>query len=283
MKSQRENNRKHQEKRRRVKGVPTQQQVNHVHQEMFFVNCLAVHGTVYDYSSVVYKGASSKVDIRCNVHGIFKQSPNQHVNQKQGCPLCAKESRSLYQQSRRRTTLQFNYEASLKHSGVYTYDDVEYINLSTKVVIGCPTHGKFNQTPKAHLRGQGCPECANIRRAQYIDSMGERTIKHILTTKNIKFTQQKTYDGCKHKNQLRYDFYLDDFNVLIEYDGQQHYKFFPRFHKNVEQFTIMQTRDIIKNEFAQANNIELLRIRWDGSILDEIESLLCRLDQDNKA
>lgn len=45
------------------------------------------------------------------------------------------------------------------HGGSYDYSKIQYSNTSTKVLIICKKHGGFYQTPKAHLQGQGCPEC----------------------------------------------------------------------------------------------------------------------------
>jgi hypothetical protein len=45
------------------------------------------------------------------------------------------------------------------HHGKYDYSKASYVNQRTKVVITCPIHGDFEQTPKNHMKGQGCPLC----------------------------------------------------------------------------------------------------------------------------
>lgn len=56
-------------------------------------------------------------------------------------------------------------EKSIKrHGEKYDYSKVEYTDSLTKVCIICPIHGEFWQTPQAHVRGNGCPKCANIKR-----------------------------------------------------------------------------------------------------------------------
>ena len=51
-------------------------------------------------------------------------------------------------------------ERSIKiHGNKYDYSKVEYKNHRTKVIIVCPIHGEFEQTPKNHMKGQGCPQC----------------------------------------------------------------------------------------------------------------------------
>ena len=49
------------------------------------------------------------------------------------------------------------------HNGFYGYDKVKYVTNRTKVIITCPEHGDFLQTPDAHLRGCGCPVCRYIK------------------------------------------------------------------------------------------------------------------------
>lgn len=56
-------------------------------------------------------------------------------------------------------------EKSVKrHGDFYDYSKVVYEDSKTKVEIICPVHGSFYQTPQAHVRGDGCPECAKEKR-----------------------------------------------------------------------------------------------------------------------
>ena len=58
----------------------------------------------------------------------------------------------------------FIEKAKNRHGDKYDYSKVEYINSTTKVCIICKEHGEFWQTPHGHVRGQGCPKCAKIKR-----------------------------------------------------------------------------------------------------------------------
>jgi hypothetical protein len=66
----------------------------------------------------------------------------------------------------RLTKQAFIDKANLKHGYVYKYDNINYINSHTKISIICETHKEFEQTPNAHLRGQGCPRCGNIKKGE---------------------------------------------------------------------------------------------------------------------
>ena len=47
-----------------------------------------IHGDLYDYSIVNYIKCDIKIDIKCQIHGIFRQTPNEHLNGR-GCPKCS--------------------------------------------------------------------------------------------------------------------------------------------------------------------------------------------------
>lgn len=68
------------------------------------------------------------------------------------------------------------------HKGEYDYSRVIYKNRITKVSIICKSHGLFEQTPSAHISGQGCPECAKTKRI-----LGKRIPfeEFVLRAKNI--------------------------------------------------------------------------------------------------
>ena len=80
----------------------------------------------------------------------------------------------------------------------------------------CGNHGIFLQTSKNHRNGSGCPRCMH--------SKGERAIEVILDEKCIYYETQKKFEGLIDKNSLRCDFYIPKLHLVIEYNGEQHYK-----------------------------------------------------------
>ena len=77
-----------------------------------------------------------------------------------------------------RTTEDFIRKAEEIHCGKYDYSKVKYISTNTKVCIICPKHGEFWQTPKMHLKGQGCPRCAKNRKLTQEDFILKATEIH---------------------------------------------------------------------------------------------------------
>jgi Zn finger protein HypA/HybF involved in hydrogenase expression len=68
--------------------------------------------------------------------------------------------------TRRDTKESFIIKANFVQENKYLYNEVIYINNKTKIDIRCPSHGIFQQTPSAHLKGQGCPQCFQERQRQ---------------------------------------------------------------------------------------------------------------------
>lgn len=99
------------------------------------------------------------------------------------------------------------------------------------------------------------------------ESSREFFIKNILLENNIDFQTQYSFSDCKNKYVLRFDFALlknGEVFYLIEYDGMQHYKPI-KYLGGVEGYEKTVSRDKIKNEYCEKNNIPLLRLKYDLS------------------
>ena len=70
-------------------------------------------------------------------------------------------------------TARFINKANLVHNNFYEYSKTKYSGALNKIIIICPNHGEFEQTPNAHLQGNGCPICAvanqGYNRSAYIE------------------------------------------------------------------------------------------------------------------
>lgn len=129
----------------------------------FITKAREVHGYQYDYSEIVYVYANEKVHIICSKHGVFQQSPSKHLAG-QGCRKCS------FERTGKRCKLSksdFIKKATSIHGNKYSYDKVDYKNNYTNIIISCPSHGDFEQTPGNHTYAtnqQGCPICAGKTR-----------------------------------------------------------------------------------------------------------------------
>lgn len=107
-----------------------------------------------------------------------------------------------------------------------------------------------------------------------MSSKGEAKIASILTKEKVKFVREKQFKDLR-SGLYRYDFYLPVQNILIEFNGAQHYAFTPYFHKNRSDFLKAQERDRRKISYALARHIPLYCIPyWDLETLHLFKDLL---------
>lgn len=101
-------------------------------------------------------------------------------------------------------------------------------------------------------RNRGCPKCYQFK------SLGEQKIRNYLEDKEIEYIPQKTFTPL-NKSKYRFDFFLPQYNLAIEYQGEQHYRdnyFFK------DRYEVIHKRDMIKKQYCIDNNIELLEIKY---------------------
>lgn len=77
------------------------------------------------------------------------------------------------------------------HDGKYGYDKVEYVNAKTKVIITCPIHGDFEQTPDKHQQGRGCPKCAIEYKANLLKSNTQEFIQKAMKIHGNRYDYSK--------------------------------------------------------------------------------------------
>ena len=100
-------------------------------------------------------------------------------------------------------------------------------------------------------------------------SQGAQAIFRWLTEKGVNFEVEfpVNFQG----QELRYDFYVKEWNLFIEYDGEQHFKLVPHFHRTPSKFIEQYQRDQVKNAYALRVGIHLLRIPfWQETAIETI-------------
>ena len=218
------------------------------------------HNSKYVYDKFIPRKPSEKVIITCLKHGDFLMRSNLH-SAGRGCTKCYLENAGKQNLKSKETWLK---EFHLIHKDTYNYDKFELVNGYTKIIVTCKKHGDFLITPTSHRGGCGCPTCRI--------SKGERAIKHILDLNNISFIPQKRFDDCKDKLTLPFDFYLPQYNVLIEYQGQQHF-YGTGYGKMDRKLEYYKKHDKIKKEYCLKNNIPLFEVTY----LDNIEESMNKI------
>ena len=174
------------------------------------------------------------------------------------CRECAIKDRAKKQ----RIDFSIIQKAFEKEGYVLLSKEEEYENKDSKLLYLCDK-GHKNMTSWSNFSGGcRCPKCNSPK--------GERKIIKYLESNNISFIHDK---NIWNENDLRPDFYLPFYNLVIEFDGIQHFE--PVEHFGGERnFKITQKRDRDKNEYCKKNNINILRIPyWE---FDNIENIICQ-------
>lgn len=229
----------------------------------FIFKAKQIHGDTYEYMLINYKGNREKVQIVCHKHGVFKQTPKDHLDGC-GCPKCGGHAPL--------TQTDFVIRSIRTHNNRYDYSLAKYITDKIKVTIICPIHGCFEQTPNAHMKGQGCPICNSFvgytlktfETNEQLKSLTGRlyllkfteTVEKIqflkvgITKRSIKSRFSSGYENYKYeilvdKELKLYDAFLLEQHILNAFKNT---KFEPKlpFDGRTECFTIQHTHQIVK-------------------------------------
>lgn len=209
--------------------------------EEFIQEAKLVHGDKYDYSITIYHGCKKKLQYICPIHGVISQIAYDHLKG-HGCMYC----NHAFQD-----TNSFIQKAKSIYGNQYDYSLVDYKNQYTPVKIKCNTCGQISELiPKYFLMQEsGCKFCHS--------SKGENAIKRFLDSKHISYKRNFKFEGYLNS----YDFYLPEENLLIEFNGRQHYMPVSIFGGE-KSFKKQQESDALKLALAQKNGIKLLIISY---------------------
>ncbi len=214
----------------------------------FIEKACRVHGDKYDYTQAVYKDYKTKLRIVCPTHGVFEQTPSGHIAGS-GCSECGSDQMKITQDV-------FFKRVTKLHPELILDDKTRYSRADKLVTVKCKTHGYFDRIASELMRvprlGRvtiDCPKCES--------SAGELKLRQILTTLGFQFISEYKFLGSK----WRYDFYIPELGILIEYDGEQHYRPISFFGGDVGYETIRQ-RDKDKDNLAKQRNAKLIRIPY---------------------
>lgn len=211
----------------------------------------------YELISTEYINYKEQLYYICKRH---KEYGPQHINltdflRGRGCMKCGRERTA----NAKKHPDEYYIEECKKRN--FTFVKQEAINNNTWVFFICNKHPQYG-VQKKHIAGfcktLGCVHCN--------PSKTESLLEDILDKHNINYVTQKRFSGCKDKYTLPFDFYLTDYNTLIEYDGEFHYRPIRKGSMTDEeaenQLNLQQRRDNIKTQYCKEHNIPLIRIPY---------------------
>ena len=205
----------------------------------------------YILHSAEYVNAKSKLEYTCVIHanmGVQRVTYN-NLRMGFGCKYCGVERTATAKR------LSFNEVKEIFAKNDMILLNQEYRNTQEKLKYICKNHIEIGiqEMSAANAYKNHCPYCNVIK--------GEKKILDFLIQNKIIFESHKSYDGLLGVGggKLSYDFYLSDYNLLIEYQGEQHERPVDIFGGE-KQFCIQKEHDRRKLDYAINNNIELLEI-----------------------
>lgn len=206
---------------------------------------------------------NSTITLKCKEGHFYTQERGNLLKNKK-CNLCYLQNKVF---SKEKILKDFN----LLHGDNYQYVFENFKNVHSKIKITCKNKHVFYQKISNHLQGKGCPTCR--------ESFGERTIALFLDNNNIIYEKQKTFDDLIFLNKLKFDFYIPKYNLIIEYDGIQHFE--PvEFLGGEKEFEKNRQRDLLKNDYCNKNNIKLFRISYKENILIRLKEIFIELENE---
>ena len=209
----------------------------------------------------VIQNVHSKVNIRCLLCGDAYPKRINDLLHNHGCRSC--NSTGLVSKTFR-TTESLKQEVDDITYGEYlllgefvsTRGKTEFYHIECESKFFMKVHGFVTL-------GQRCPFCCTSARGKILSNPIKDIIKY-LNENGFKFELEKTFKGLiseETNSLLPFDIFLPQVNMLIEYDGQQH--FFPvPILGGKEWFEQCKINDAIKNKWATDNGFELLRIPY---------------------
>jgi predicted Zn-ribbon and HTH transcriptional regulator len=195
-----------------------------------------------------------KVKVRYLSCGHIRVNTIRDIDRRPYCPICVKAM------DRRKRALGF-----ARNIGMYGFVSLRsiYTNMTHDVTVQCNRCGyTWDTNPGPLAVGHGCPKCSSSR--------GEAMIAKILDKHHIAYEYPKKFEDLRAKRLLHYDFYLPEYNVLIEYQGKQHYESVNYFGGDYT-FKKQQKHDEMKRKYAKEHGYHLLEISYKYDTLKSIE------------
>lgn len=223
-----------------------------------------VHGDKYEYVGEAPTTGADLIHYICPIHGLQEQRFDVHVSQGCGCKYCANRHIPLEDRIQN-----FISQCVEKYGpGRFDYSRVheDYVNNDTPVWIRCCLHDKwFQTTPDNNLRTVhgSCPVCS----VEYTESQGEAEIKRWLLKHGItdfEFDEHIIHHNnprCK-RQYLRPDFWFNNRPLVIEYHGEQHYRYVNIFNDEDWTFEDQQIRDATLRDWCRRHRRRLLEIPY---------------------
>jgi len=129
--------------------------------------------------------------------------------------------------------------------------------------------------------GQRCPYCILKNRSKNI-SKKAKEIMDLLDKYDIIYEVEKKFDDLiSDKNRkLRYDFFISEFNLLLEYQGEQHFLYYKSGIFTKEKYDKIKKNDNIKYKYAISHNFNIEYINYNDDIETCLKNIINKYKKD---
>lgn len=196
---------------------------------------------------------------QCDCGEIFNtRSDHIHSGKTKSCPKCAQE-KNIDNLLLKNNVTRKDFKPGDKFGKLVLIEKLNKKNINRCFYWKCQCEcGRIVEVDNGHIgKTLSCGYC--------LRSKGELKIQTILEENNIFFEKEKTFSTCRFPETngiARFDFYLPQYNLLIEFDGKQHFEYNNNFWNTEQQVKITQEKDKYKENWAKNNNIKLKRIPY---------------------
>ena len=224
--------------------------------------------TIEEFKKIVYESEEDKYTVLSNEyinnktpilirHNECKHEynvrPDMFVRGRR-CPKCANKKRNKNRKIE--NYLEKLLLNSLDGHNYVWLDEYQHDNKQKLLIKHKVCNYEYYVRPNDFQQGYRCPNCKKI------NSRHINLIKKILDDNKIVFEIEKGYDDLINKRSLNFDIYIPKFNLLIEYDGLQHFKAHKSSFITKDKVLKNAIRDQIKNEYSINKNINLIRLSY---------------------
>ncbi|KKL62687.1 hypothetical protein LCGC14_2182710 [marine sediment metagenome] len=104
-------------------------------------------------------------------------------------------------------------------------------------------------------RPQWCPSCAEGESEIICRGFFERIFNTKFPKARLKWLMNPLTGG-----QMHFDGYCKELKLVFEFNGPQHYRMYPKFHKSYQDFVRQQERDKVKALLCQRHGVTLITV-----------------------
>lgn len=169
-----------------------------------------------------------------------------------GCPYCSGNAKYTIEEAKQ-IFLKYGFELL----------ENKYVNNKVKMKYRCKKHPEHIQRKCLSdlLSGFLCPYCSS-----HLESKLSTKIEEWLFGSGMFYKKEYKFDGCKFRDNLRFDFYLPIYKICIEADGKQHFEpaTFGGISKEraIKNFELTKKKDKIKDDYCKKKGIKLIRVPY---------------------